>query len=914
MTNPLRSPGWQLVAGGVVLAVVFPSRLAGSIGLAIAVGGFGVVVARTWPRLPQWVRAPRPPIGDWIVIGVVAAIGLATFSELLAESPDWPTGDWGPQRAVLAHVIDRMPAIDLPTWNHTVGTGDAPFELYPKLTYLVIGWFAAVSGLRGDLPLAMLIVAIAIHIATAIATGLLAARIAPRPIAAVVGCLALVDSGTAVAHGGPVGLFRWALIHSALALVAATVAAIAVARMLERPRLGTTIMIWVATAMSCIAHPAGLLAALAALIGLAAVALLADDVRPRRALVAMLHIALGVAAGAAVWMPLGERIVAYGQHFPNGVRSASQLLENLLAAPSPATTFAFATYAGYLGIIAGLWSRRAPVVFISAAALALLVGLCDAPYLALDLVPGQGVARLGTERLAAIARPLIAATSAYAIGLIVRHAIESWRGASPVRRSIAAAVIAILFGAAAREVPAVWSSATTRTLATARDYTPDAAGRAQLVEWARERARELRPDAYARALFEVDSHEHFHLTAETGLPTLHNSWQPDLLLRERIEDVTAPSLARFNIRWVIAADRSPTLGDPATERVLGSFHIRELASWDGRFARVESGTGEVVVTELDDDAVEVVVHADQPVLVALGTGYYPRWRATHQERGELPVYAHRTHPTAKLSVVAAWLPPGVTRFTCDGALPSDGAGRWLARFAIAAMIGGGLVWSRRAWRVRALRRIARWRSAIGDRARRVARWVVPAVLAVLWLRGCVDQSGPVRALELGSGLRGNVTVEARLIGGGWQRCNYHALIAAYRCDGLVTAYDGVTSLLNDAPPSWAFNTAGWFARAEVAGVEMRVRLREQLAGSYWIATTGGQVVLDVSEEPTRVMAGPHDRAIIKYGDRGVRTIEVIVDVSTTVSEFTFVREDTIIPDRTFMVRPPSAPVWDTGGQ
>src|SRR5687767_2149980 len=99
-------------------------------------------------------------------------------------------------------------------------------------------------------------------------------------------------------------------------------------------------------------------------------------------------------------------------------------------------------------------------------------------------------------------------------------------------------------------------------------------------------------------------------------------WQPDLLLRERIEDTSPASLARFNVRWVIGVGQSPSLGDPATERVFGSYHVRELAGWDGKFARIERGGGEVAVTRLDDRAVEVeVTGTTEPALVALGTGF-----------------------------------------------------------------------------------------------------------------------------------------------------------------------------------------------------------------------------------------------------------------------------------------------------
>src|SRR5262249_40535393 len=148
--------------------------------------------------------------------------------------------------------------------------------------------------------------------------------------------------------------------------------------------------------------------------------------------------------------------------------------------------------------------------------------------------------------------------------------------------------------------------------------------------------------------------------------------QPDLLLRERIEDGTAESLARFNVRWSIGIGRPPALGDPATEHQLGTYFIREIAGWDGKFARIERGTGTVRGTRLDDRVVEIEVAAPGPVLVALGTGFYPRWRARHASGAEEPVYAYPATPTGSLHVMSAWVAPGRTTFTCDGPLPSDG--------------------------------------------------------------------------------------------------------------------------------------------------------------------------------------------------------------------------------------------------
>lgn len=901
LSGLVRSPGWQLVVGGAILALAFPSQVSGTIGMTILAAGFGIGVVKVWPSLPEIVRNPPDQLMRVFVIALVIAMGISTFWDTLTIAPDWQMGDWGPQHAVLAKVIGHLPGWDTPVWNLDVGTGDAPLELYPKLAYLVTGNFAAIAGLDKDLPLAMMIVAVLVHVGIAAATAALAMRVAPKPIAFVIGVLSIVDTG-AVAHGGSVGLFRWALLHSAMSLLFGTLAAVGVVGALRKPRLRSSILIWLGTAAACACHPAGLIGAAASCLALGAVALLASDVPPRRALVAIGHLVLGVALGAALWMPLAERILEYGQHFPNPIRTPARLLEDLLASPSPITAYAMLAYAGYFGILAGLWSRKAPVVYLAALTLTLLVGLCDAPYLALDLAPGQGVARLGTERLAQIARPFLAVMGAYGISIFVHAAIAAWRDAKPTQKLIAAGIIGVLSLSVMRVVPTFWRSTSTRAYNETNVLAPDPFGREQLTAWAAGQAALIRPDAYARALFELDTHEHFHLTAETGLPTLHLTWQPDLLLRERIEDLTPSSLARFNIKWVIGVGRSPSWGDADSEITIGTFHIRTIKAWDGKLARVEKGTGDVKVTAISDDRIEIDVTAAAPVLVALGTGFYPRWRATHASGLDEPVYAMRSTQTATLSVVSAWVKPGKTVFTVDGKLPSDGKGRVFAILAALGALAGIAVWSRARWRWKVLRRIAVLRRRL-PASRKVATIGVPLVVVVLIARGCSEASGPVKALELGSGLTAAASVEARLYNGAWQRCDYQRLQGTYLCDGLLSAYDGITALLNDAMPSWGFNTPGLIASADVPGVEMRVTWRERLAGTYWTATTGDGVALDVNGEGTRYI----DRTIVVYRDEGRRTIQLTAPIPTTTWQFTFVREDTLVPPRPYLAKPPDEP-------
>ncbi|MBA3391987.1 MAG: hypothetical protein H0T89_05045, partial [Deltaproteobacteria bacterium] len=561
--------------------------------------------------------------------------------------------------------------------------------------------------------------------------------------------------------------------------------------------------------------------------------------------------------------------------------------------------FAILGYAGYFGIIAGLWSRRASTVFVATTALVLLVGLCDAPYLALDLAPGKGGARLGTERLAQLARPFVAAAGAYTIAIVLRHAIASWVGAPRRHQLIAAAIASVLAMAALRAVPSVWRSASDRAYSETQVVAPDRAGRAELVRWAAARASELRPDAWARAVFETDTHEHFHLTAITGLPTFHLAPQPDLLLRERIENLSPPSLRRFNVRWAIASDRSPTLGDPASEKIIGTFHIREIREWDGQLARIERGTGQLRVLALDSTHVEIDVTASEPVFVVLGTGYYPRWRARHASGVSEPVYAVPSIEGGTLHVVGAWVAPGRTTFTVDGPLPSDHDGRLLAIAALLLALAGIITWSRRRWRLAILRRLARLRCRLPAVISLAIRIGVPLVLVMLFARGCADRGGPMRALELGTGLRPSATVEARLVDGDWETCGYNAITAIFACDQLLVAYDGMASLLNDAPPSWGFNTPAIVASAHRTDVEMRVRVDAELDGTYWMAASDRATVV-VSGEASREI----DRAIVTYA-RGPRTIEVRAAVPTSSWQLTMVHEETLVPARPFLAAPPA---------
>jgi hypothetical protein len=414
--------------------------------------------------------------------------------------------------------------------------------------------------------------------------------------------------------------------------------------------------------------------------------------------------------------------------------------------------------------------------------------------------------------------------------------------------------------------------------------------------------RDLGPSRWGRALFEQDTHEQMHLTALTGLPTLHMGWLPDLLLRERIEDTTPESFARFNVRWVVAVGESPSLGKPESEVVIGDFHIREVGEWDGKFARIEQGTGEVVVHRLDDRAVEIeVTGTTEPVLVALGMGYYPRWRARHASGVAEPVYAFPATPTSELHVVSAWVAPGRTTFTVDGPLPSDGSGRLLALAALLLVLAGGIAWSRPHWRVRVLRRVAELRRRARGAGAIAVRVAVPAIVVLLIVRGAIETVAPMKALHVGSGIRSTATVEARFLGGNWTECEYARVRGEYDCDGLVIVRDGTVNLVNDAPPSWPLITPAVIASAYAPSVEVRITRTVPVSGRYWAAASH-DATLEIEGHGSHELSTAK-RELDLVGDRRV-TITAELPYPAPL-QVTLVAERTIEPKRPFLAPPPN---------
>jgi len=184
-----------------------------------------------------------------------------------------------------------------------------------------------------------------------------------------------------------------------------------------------------------------------------------------------------------------------------------------------------------------------------------------------------------------------------------------------------------------------------------------------------------------------------------------------------------------------------------------------------------------------------------------------------------------------------------------------------------------------------------------------ARAAVPFAILALIVRSCSLDREPARDLEVGSGIRGVATVEAQREDRTWETCDYDRVVGEYRCNGTVSVYDGMANTINDLYPSWPFNTPAIVANAD-RPVEIKITLHERLGGTYWTAANGRAELLIEGDLPRMIDSS----TVITLGKIGKRTIEIRANVSGALWSFSFVRYDTIEPDRTDLVEaPPLAP-------
>jgi hypothetical protein len=908
---------WNLAWVGlalVLLATALSFPVTGAAGLAllalVALSGAALTL------VSQRVRVKLPSGAPDLIVGVVVCLVSARLFHRSWNDSGYRIYDWAAHHAILKHLVDGLRHGHVPAWVHSVSTGDSPYELYAFLPYYMAAK-AALWTQTTDLTLVLVRSAIVIHTLAALGAALLTRRLLAWPWGVVVGLATLCDIGS-VWGGGIEGLFAMGVTHSALAQALWSFVLLAVLSWLARPSGWKAAAIWATVALSVACHPLSLVSALATLGALCLVLVFAVDVARRQVLLAMLHLAVGVLLVAFVWGPFGQRLLLYGVHYGIPPSRAVDQFAHMLTRAVPEATLSVLVYAGYLGVPVALVSRRAAPTLLAGVAGILMAGLFDQLYSLLELVPSFETARFQMVRLPSSAKTAIYICGAYLVATaLARARLGSTEPplaliAGDRRRVLLGACAALALFGLVRCVAPYFEGLARDVRWLANREVPDPAGLRALAAWAGERNAEQRPDRYGR-LWDQDERRTFlvyHINAESGLPTLWlGPTQPLFFSRERIEDASPESLRRFNVRWVMRADRPPSLGDPKTERRFGRYIVRELPLWDGQFARVERGAGHAVVKHLDDERVVVeLTGTTEPALVALGTGYYPRWQADHASSGSLPVYALPSFEGARLNVVAAWLPPGETTFRPSGALPSDQRGRIptaCALFAIAAYLLRGRLAAQR------LGIFAVWNSGWARIQRHAARLWVGAALAlvlVTFIAGFAASRRPSAALQVGNGLRAGARIQVRNTDGSSQPCRYAVLSGTYRCPGGIIVEDVVASLLNDAPPSLPFNVPAIQISASSADCEVDVTLEARVDGEYWAGTNGGAVRVAIRGESESTLSGQQVRYEFGSTGGGLREITLTTKLPAKAPvQIAFVQRRRLDPERAYPRAPEDGP-------
>ena len=815
-------------------------------------------------------RLTRPP--TWILVLALGALGLWIFWGAPA-GVRWRTGDWGPHHFLTRELEQSLrDGLGIPHWVLGASTGHSPFEMYPVLTYLVGAGLAALAGARGDVPTVLFSLALGCHVWLCVSVMRLALRFSHWTVAFAVGALSLVDLGGF--ESGVESVLGVGLMHAALAQCLTLTAFIAGVDFLTRPRLRLAVVIWVSMALGAACHPSTVLFVGTWIVALLAAMPFAPQIRTRRVMLLALHVAIGTAASAWVWWPFMQRVFEYGLPFAFRLPSLGGIVEEVLfALRAPATSFALVLGLGIVGVLFGLAARRPAPLVTAATIVALLLADSDAPYLLSGVAETRAFTRLQPFRFLALARPLLFAQAAYALDLALAGFRARVRPFPTTSRPWRVAVGGVLLLVVLRGAVPYAMNRVAEVRGRTQSEVPDPAGFRALVDWAGTQVGDRLPGRFARLMYQGDSDSNWihHVAAETGLPVFFlDESSPVGVGRERIEDSSADSLRRFDVRWIASKGEPPTLGDPATERRFGRYYVREWPEWDGKFARVERGAGEVIVTDLRNQKIEVELrNTDRPALVALGTGYYPRWRAHLDGGREVPIYAEPSVAEGWSRVPAAWIPPGRATFTPDGPIPSDGGGRVAAVAAVLLALSIAVASRARVARRRVLRAAVAARRAIRSRRRSITVAAAILIVSGLALAATGAARAPVNVVSLTSGWSGAAVVESRTAAdGSWSECPYSRVAGVFNCRERGQVGASTATIPSELGSGNAYLAPAVMAWPGLPDTTFRIRLARRLAGSYVAGTVGKGVAAELRVAGRDPIALTRNRVHLEFESAG----------------------------------------------
>jgi hypothetical protein len=633
--------------------------------------------------------------------------------------------------AELVHQLERGRPL---SWVTRIAPGDPVLDLYPTLPHRLVAQLAVWTGTTAHLDRWLVGALSVAYVAVALGIARTAQRLgAPRPAAFAAGLFAMLDPGTDFTWGTH-AVFYYGYVPSTLGIAITLHTLPSLFDSLRRGGRAAFAATALGVALAAAVHPLSLVIALAIVLVLASLAIVSKGPRRHALLAPLLAALLGLAGSAVLWIPAGERVLAYAVHYGTPQVPLSLALARMADGQLPDGSFAALVALAWLAGLVALARPRA----LEARALALVAALLvfayvDLAFLELGLAPSAASVRWQAFRIGAITKPLLYALGGHALGSgadLVGH----WRARPAVARaarlSAAALALALLALAGTRWQGELATQAAER----ARDVRgPESTDPGALAALHGVLAADAEGHPGSRVLLVCEATcawELFRFVRDSPVSFVLRQPAPaGLLLREQLATVTPENVRRFGIRWVVFVpdpdaaarsamgryraaglggpppERDPDLeaaqqvGDPQSERTFGRLRLRHVPEGDAIYAHVVAGTGTVMARAIDGEGFELTLSGtDAPALVEVGTPYYPRLAARHEDGTDVPVYAlpvraPRPEDTAPRieRAAALWLAPGTTRLRAEGALRSDADGVPLTLAALALSVAALVV-------------------------------------------------------------------------------------------------------------------------------------------------------------------------------------------------------------------------------
>lgn len=644
------------------------------------------------------VHAPLAVLGAWV-----------TAPSWAAPSP-FVGLDGHVNLAIVGEIVDQARLGRPLLWLNRFTPGDPTLDLYPTLAHRVVAWVAIASGHEHELARVLVAFVSAAYVAVPVGIARIALRIgAPAPAALAVGAFALLDLGSDFSWGTR-GVFHYGYFPSTVGVALSVHALAGVLEILERPRRTSAIVAAGTFALAAAMHPLSLVLSLAIAASISIELVLAPRTTRSRWLAPWLATVVGTLGSAWHWLPFAERVVNYGVHYGTPQIPWDLALARMLFGRLPDGGWSAVTSLGWLAAFVALALRR-PLRgerVVAWLACLLVASYVDVAFLELPLAPTASSVRWQAFRIGSAVKPFLYALGALALGAAARAPSEaiarlvkklggSKTTSDRAERFVRVTAVAATALACALAGPR-WGRALVELEAhRLADMTAhEVASAADLAALRTDIESRRGNDPHGRLLLScglVCPPEVYALARDPGIPTALTQAAPaGILLRDQFRTTSPENLARFGMRWAVAAEESRALGDPRTERRFGRLIVRDLSPDPASIARVIRGEGRVLATRLAGEGYELRLDGtSSPALVELGTPYYPRLVATHESGATSPVHAlpvreaEPDEPNPSIEhAVALWLRPGRTTVRAIGRLPSDDDGRWLACLALAA--------------------------------------------------------------------------------------------------------------------------------------------------------------------------------------------------------------------------------------